>query len=188
MKRSGVGVPSEDGMSPGEQLRKIRDRAALLAAEQQRRWRELRLELAEADIVLLEPADLSKQDRDWLADYFRQVFPVVTPLAVDPAHPFPFIPNLGFSLALELAHAHGHETLKALIRMPHKIERFIRLPEMLGRKGHRFVALETLIALHTQQLFPAISCAGRACSASSATAISKSRKKRKISCCCSRRR
>jgi polyphosphate kinase len=159
--RSGVAVASEDGLSPKDQLRKIRERASLLAAEQQRRWRELRAELAAFDIVLMEPADFSKAEREWLADHFKvQVFPVLTPLAVDPAHPFPFIPNLGFTLALELAHPGGHETLKALIRMPHKIERFIRLPQALGGKGHRFVALETLIAMHTQTLFPGYSVRG----------------------------
>ena len=160
--RSGVTVASEDGMSPGEQLRKIRECASLLAAEQQRRWRELRQELAASDIVLLEPGDLNKIEREWLADYFKQqVFPVLTPLAFDPAHPFPFIPNLGFSVALELVRHGGHETLKALIRLPHKIERFIRLPEMLGGKGHRFVALESLIVMNTIKLFPGYTVRGQ---------------------------
>ncbi|HXZ67029.1 MAG TPA: RNA degradosome polyphosphate kinase, partial [Alphaproteobacteria bacterium] len=153
--RAGITAPSEDGLTPAEQLGKIRERASLLAAEQQRRWRELRKELREAGIAILESSDLNAAETEWLRQYFfSHIFPVLTPLAIDPAHPFPFIPNLGFSIALELFGPNDQTTRKALIRMPAKIQRFIRLPDEFCADGLRFVALETTIGMFTQSLFP----------------------------------
>ncbi|MGH6845187.1 MAG: RNA degradosome polyphosphate kinase, partial [Methylocella sp.] len=153
--RAGIAAPSEDGLSPSEQLGKIRERVSLLAAEQQRRWRELRKELHGAGITLVDPPDLNKAETDWLRQHFlTHVFPFLTPLAVDPAHPFPFIPNFGFTIALEMLGPSDHKNRKALIRLPAKIERFIRLPDEPGEKGQRFVALETTIGIFTQSLFP----------------------------------
>jgi polyphosphate kinase len=154
--RAGITTPSEDGLSPPEQLAKIRERVNLLAAEQQRRWRELRLELHEAGITIVEPRDLGDAESSWLQQYFlAHVFPVLTPLAVDPAHPFPFIPNFGFTIALELVAPADHKVLKALIRLPAKIERFIRLPDNgVAEKSARFVTLESLIGMFTQTMFP----------------------------------
>ncbi|NDB70189.1 MAG: RNA degradosome polyphosphate kinase, partial [Methylocystaceae bacterium] len=127
--RSGLTTLSEDGLTPAEQVAKIAERSALLTNEQLRRWRELRRDLADAGVVIVEAADLSKNDHDWLEEHFLdRVFPVVTPLAVDPAHPFPFIPNLGFTLALELVRPGDRKTLQALVRLPAKVERFVRLP------------------------------------------------------------
>ena len=153
--RAGIATPSEDGLSPPEQLAKLRERVSLLAAEQQRRWRELRKELEDAGITILDPPDLNKAETEWLRQHFlTHIFPVLTPLAVDPAHPFPFIPNFGFTIALELLGTSDHKNRKALIRLPAKIERFIRLPEEFCEKGQRFVALETVIGMFTQSLFP----------------------------------
>jgi polyphosphate kinase len=153
--RAGIAAPSEDGLSPPEQLGKIRERVNLLAAEQQRRWRELRKELQSAGITIIDPPDLNKDETEWLRQHFMtHVFPVLTPLAVDPAHPFPFIPNFGFTIALELLGPSDHKNRTALIRLPAKIERFIRLPDEPGGKGQRFVALETAIGMFTQSLFP----------------------------------
>ena len=152
--RQGVTTPSDDGHTPAEQLVKIREGVTHLAAEQQRRWRELREELVKVGIVLADPADLSKADLAWLETHFTShIFPVLTPLAVDPAHPFPFIPNFGFSIALELVRPNDNKLLKALIRLPSKIERFIHLPQQEGGPT-RFVSLETLVGLFTQMLFP----------------------------------
>ena len=96
--RAGIATPSDDGLSPAEQLVRIRERVAVLAAEQQTRWGELRVELAKENIEVVDPADLSDSEHDWIADHFMQhVFPVLTPIAIDPAHPFPFIPNFGFN-------------------------------------------------------------------------------------------
>src|SRR3984957_1048921 len=94
---------SDDGLSPTEQLSVVREGIATLASDQQKRWRTLRKDLASAGILIVDPAELKKDERAWLDETFiAQVFPILTPLAIDPAHPFPFIPNLGFTLALEL--------------------------------------------------------------------------------------
>ncbi|MFM8646708.1 MAG: polyphosphate kinase 1, partial [Methylocystis sp.] len=152
--RSGMTTLSEDGLTPAEQVAKITERSALLTNEQLRRWRELRRELSEVGVIIVEPADLSKEDHEWLEEHFlSRIFPVVTPLAVDPAHPFPFIPNLGFTLALELVRPGDRKTLQALVRLPAKIERFVHLPSLQGGR-ERFMPLETVIAMNAQRLFP----------------------------------
>ena len=152
--REGVTEASEDGLTPAEQLVKIREGVKRLAAEQQRRWRDLRGELIKVGIVLADPADLTKADVTWLEKHFLEnIFPVLTPLAVDPAHPFPFIPNFGFSIALELVRPGDSKLLKALIRLPAKSDRFIHLPSSEG-SPQRFVSLESLVGMFTQSLFP----------------------------------
>ena len=157
--RAGLSTASEDGLTPVEQLAKIRERVSLLAAEQQRRWRELRKELKASSIALVEPGELHPGEAEWLEQHFLlHVFPVLTPLAVDPAHPFPFIPNLGFTIALELVRQGDSKYLKALVRLPAKIERFIKLPD--GHGEQRFVALETLIGMFTPALFPGYAVRG----------------------------
>ncbi|MBI3274413.1 MAG: RNA degradosome polyphosphate kinase, partial [Methylocystis sp.] len=157
--RSGLTALSQDGLTPAEQLVKINERASLLTSAQLRRWRELRREIEDAGIVIVEPGDLSKTEREWLDEHFMlRVFPVLTPLAVDPAHPFPFIPNLGFTLALELVRQGDRKTLLALVRLPQKIERFVKLAVTPGagpgQGRERFMLLETLIAINAQRLFP----------------------------------
>ncbi len=160
--RSGVTTPSQDGLSPVEQMIEVQDRAKNLVAAQQLRWTELRIDLARARIVIAEADDLAKSERDWLQDHFLQhIFPILTPLAVDPAHPFPFIPNLGFTLALELKRAHDGRMLHALIRIPSRTERFVRLPEALSPGSYRFVAVETLIGLFIGRLFPGYEVKGQ---------------------------
>jgi polyphosphate kinase len=152
--RTGVETPSEDGLTPAEQLPLIRERVGELAEEQLRRWRQLQEELLTEKIAIVEPAHLTKAEQIWLDDYFfMHIFPVLTPLAVDPAHPFPFIPNLGVTLALDLVHGATGARMQALVRMPNKVERFVRLPESVGG-GVRLVLLEAVIVTHIQKLFP----------------------------------
>jgi len=152
---SGVTEISDDGRTPGEQLERIGERVAALMSSQQERWRALRSELAANGIVILDVPELTRRERDWLQDYFLQhIFPILTPLAVDPAHPFPFIPNLGFTLALELLNPQDGRTMSALVRIPGSVERFIRLPDAQGAAAARFVTLERLIVAFIGLLFP----------------------------------
>ncbi len=154
--------PGDDGLTPIEQLARIRERTRKLTAEQSRRWRELRHELRQVGVMILTAEELAPADEAWLEDHFlRNIFPVLTPLAIDPAHPFPFIPNFGFSVALELTGAEDGRRMNALVRLPLKIDRFVRLPEEPGSGFTRFVALETLIRMYTDRLFPGYEVRGQ---------------------------
>ena len=152
---SGVVEISDDGRTPAEQLERISERVAALVASQQSRWKMLRSELAANGVVILEVADLTRRERDWLQEYFlSHVFPILTPLAVDPAHPFPFIPNLGFTLALELLNPRDGKTMSALVRIPGSVERFVRMPDGPLGGAARFVTLDRLIVAFISLLFP----------------------------------
>ncbi len=152
---------SADGLTPAEQLERIGERVAILIASQQERWRALRKELASNGIVILDVADLTRRERDWLQQYFLQhVFPILTPLAVDPAHPFPFIPNLGFTLALELLNPEDGRRMSALVRIPVSVERFVRLPDGPLGVTARFVLIERLIVAFIALLFPGFEVLG----------------------------
>ena len=160
--QAGLSDRSEDGLTPAEQLTRIGERVDVLVASQQQRWRELREELAGAGLVIVGVEDISGVERQWLEDYFLlHVFPILTPLAVDPAHPFPFIPNLGFTLALRLLHRADNRAMSALVRVPSKVERFVKLPDIVPGGGQRFVMLEQIIVAFIEQLFPGYSVTGQ---------------------------
>ena len=160
--KAGVEVPSQDGLSPAEQLTGITERANRLMAEQQTVWRQLVDELKNANIVISDGDDLSETQRDWLQDYFLdQVLPVLTPLAIDPAHPFPFVPNLGIALALELSRHSDGNHMNALLLIPQQLNRFIRLPSENGQAGFTLVRLETLISTFSNRIFPGYEVLGK---------------------------
>ena len=159
--RAGIGTKSPEGLTPAEQLVRIAEAVVLLVEDQQAQWRELRAALSGAGIALVEGPDIGKADKSWLEDYFlSHIFPLLTPLAVDPAHPFPFIPNLGFSIALQLARAKDGKAMNALIRMPNRIERFVRLPRAGSDGEVRLISVESATRLFIGKLFPGYTVKG----------------------------
>ncbi len=151
----GVTRPSVDGLTPAQQLEQIDADCRILMHGQQDRWAMLRKEMEGEGIFIVEPDDLSEHDRFWLDEKFMDdVFPVLSPLAIDPAHPFPFVPSKSLSLALQLRQRNGEGEIDALVIIPPQIARFARLPEPEGSKSIRFVALEDMIALSLDRIFP----------------------------------
>jgi len=155
---AGVSTPSQDGLTPAQQLAEINRRAGRLMAAQQLCWNQLKAELRKAGVAVVAPDELTEDDRRWLEGRFLDtVFLVLTPLAIDPAHPFPFIPNKGFALALQLVRRSDGKPLRALLPLPHQIDRFIRLPGA----AIRFLPLEDLISLYLDRLFPGFDVRGQ---------------------------
>ena len=132
--RNGNMPASEDGRTPAEQLDLINADARRLMQTQQSVFNKLRSEMEGEHITLVHPleTDGARSEIPGTRTFVDKVFPVLSPLAIDPAHPFPFIPNTGFSLALELERVTDHRTLKALLPIPQQIARFVPLP---GKPG-----------------------------------------------------
>ncbi|MGG5887838.1 RNA degradosome polyphosphate kinase [Falsiroseomonas sp. HC035] len=158
-ERAGITAASPDGLTPSQQLAAVHGASQALIEGQQSAWHELRGLLAGAGVIVADVKDLTEADRTWLEGWFMdRVFAVLTPLAVDPAHPFPFIANLALCMVLKLVREEDGGTMRALLPLPPQIERFIRLPAGLTPAGERapirFVMLEDLIVLFLRRLFP----------------------------------
>src|SRR5437868_6621584 len=159
--REGIAERSPDGMTPSEQLTLINKTVSELASDQQAIWRDLRATLSDTGIILVDGHDFTKAERGWLEDHFlRNIFPLLTPLAIDPAHPFPFIPSLGFTIALQLSRTSDGKAMNALIRMPGKIDRFIRMPSAKDGAVH-LIPLEQATGLFIGRLFPGYTVKGQ---------------------------
>ncbi len=150
-QQAGIMTVSQDGLTPGQQLEAIYQRTHRLMQDQQVSWLAMRGRLAAAGIAVVDPTDLEPGDRTWLERRFEaDIFPVLTPLALDPAHPFPFVANRGFGLALQLERVSDNVRLQALILIPGSVDRFIRLP---GERI-RYLPVEQMIGLFLDHLFP----------------------------------
>ena len=148
---AGVSARSADGRSPQQQLQAVLAEAGRFAHDLQDTWKILKSELEHHKIKIQTPDDLRASDKKWLAQHFiDEIFPVLTPIAVDPAHPFPFIPNKGIAIALQLGTKGKKQDVDALIVLPHYLNRFIRLPGITAR----YVLLEDAIMMHIAKLFP----------------------------------
>ena len=148
-----VNKRSSDGLTPAQQLAAIKKKAHELISGQGVCWKALKKELRSNDIAVIEEKELTRNDLAWLETHFmQQIFPILTPLAIDPAHPFPFMPNLGVAIALKLWESgrKEDEPLYAMVPLPAQLKRFIRL----DGAGIRFIALETVVMMHLDRLFP----------------------------------
>lgn len=158
MVTAGITTGSDDGLTPPQQLSAIAEAAAKLMSDQQAALRSLRGALKAADYHLVDGTELDAGDLEWLANHFsEQVYPVLTPLAIDPAHPFPFVPNKGICLAVQLRAAVGGHEMQGLIQLPQQIGRFVRLPG----ESIRFIPIEQVIVLFVDRLFPKYQVTGQ---------------------------
>ena len=148
---AGVTQTGQDGLSPAQQLADINAYAIKLMSTQYHGWQELKVEMRAVGISVIENRELTADDKIWLSKAFvEQFFPALTPLAIDPAHPFPFIPNLGMALVASMRNTTDKVVMRALVPVPPQVPRFIRLPG----EAIRFIPFEDVITLFVDQLFP----------------------------------
>lgn len=160
--KAGISTPSQDGRSPQRQLQKIRKRARKLMDGQQACWKELQSKLYKQGLKVKRVENLSEKEADSLSRIYRQeIMPILTPMALDPAHPFPFVPNLSFGLVMTLVHKSRKTPLRALITIPSNVPRFIRLSRSTRGKTQTFVALEDILAHFGADFFPDHKLAGQ---------------------------
>ncbi len=154
--KAGVTHRSDDGLTPAQQLLEVEVEAARLMRAQTRVWHQLRRELQAAGLSLVGRDALQPEDHVWLDAWFMErIFPVLTPLAIDPAHPFPFIPNIGLVMVLKLMREEDGQGMRGLIPLPSQVDRFVRLKQS-ERDGDkiRFILLEELVEMFLVRLFP----------------------------------
>jgi polyphosphate kinase len=152
-----VPLTSEDGLTAEQQLAAIAEVTDRLVRRQQRSWSELQQQMAAEKITILDHQALTESDRAWLRQRFiERLLPVLTPIAIDPAHPFPFVPNQGLVLVVELLRDDGSQ-INALVMIPEQIDRFMRLPG----EAIRFTSIEAaIVAVGFAELFPGMRPAG----------------------------
>ncbi|MEQ9609124.1 MAG: RNA degradosome polyphosphate kinase [Kiloniellaceae bacterium] len=149
--RAGVKTPSPEGLTPAQQLVAINERVAKLMRWQQEKWLDLIGELRGSGLAVVTAQELTARERRFLDEYFTaQLYPVLTPIAIDPAHPFPFIPNRGLSIVVELLRGDDKGQINALIPIPAMVQRFIKLPG----DAARFIRLEEMLRLYFDEMFP----------------------------------
>ncbi len=154
---AGVRTSSPDGLNPAEQLRQIDGQMSRLTDDQQRCWRALRKEMRDAGLAVIAAAELTSKEHRWLERHFTEhLFPVLTPMAVEPPNPFPFIPNLGLSLVLDLWRERDDKRIHGLVPIASPLGRFVRLP---GER-QRFIAIEDVLPLFLDRLFPGFNVEG----------------------------
>ena len=151
---AGMTEPSSDGFTPHEQLRKIAKRVDKIIAAQDKCWKTIRQELSENHILVKSVAELSEADLKVLRrTYDAQILPLLSPMAVDTAHPFPFIPNLGYGVVLDMKRKGGSGHMNGLIPVPMHVPRFMELP--IGKKKERiYVMIEDVLQYFAADLFP----------------------------------
>jgi polyphosphate kinase len=155
---AGVETPSQDGLTPAQQLSAVHLKVSALMHAQQECYRRLRTQLKGVNVAVIRASEVTDTERVWLHNRFMaDVFPLLTPLAVDPAHPFPFIPNLGFGLALHLTRLADAKRMQALLLLPPGIGRFIRLPG----SDIRMIPIEQAVGMFLDRLFPGFSVIGQ---------------------------
>jgi len=147
-----VEMRSADGLTPAQQVQAIAASADRLMADQQRVWHSLNQKLRDADIVYTTEVEaLDAAAQGWLDKHFReQIFPILTPQAIDPAHPFPFIPNLGLSVLFDLERLSDGHQLRELVMIPSSVRRFVRLPGVRPR----YMPMEAVLRRYTDVIFP----------------------------------
>ena len=159
-KLAGVDNRSQEGMTPAQQLDKIHARTNELMMRQQNSWLTILEEMKAHNIEVVGSHDIPQENEEWLESYFlSDVLPVLTPLAIDPAHPFPFIPNLGFALVLQMSRLTDGKKMNALLPLPQQLKRFIKLPANPDKTV--FLHLENLVSLYLESIFPGYEILGQ---------------------------
>ena len=159
-KLAGVDKRSQEDMTPAQQLDKILARTNELMTRQQNSWLTILEEMKSHNIEVVGSHDIPQENEEWLESYFlSDVLPVLTPLAIDPAHPFPFIPNLGFALVLQMSRLTDGKKMNALLPLPQQLKRFIKLPTNADKTV--FLPLENLVSLYLERIFPGYEILGQ---------------------------